>query len=166
MVAVIVSGGQTGVDRAALDVAPRLGLPYDGWCPRGGLAEDYPDPPGLRADYPNLRETRSADYYERTDWNVRDSDATLIIVPELSLIKDSGTGYTKRRAGDHDKPCHIAELDDPQALAAAKRWLAGLPPNARLNVAGPRASKAPDVYDAAVRFLTDLLAPGQDDAPA
>ena len=77
----IVSGGQTGVDRAALDVAIELGIPYGGWCPRGGWAEDMPAPPGLLSRYPLLRETAGSDPAERTRLNVRDSDATLVLCP-------------------------------------------------------------------------------------
>jgi Circularly permutated YpsA SLOG family len=75
----ITSGGQTGVDRAALDLAIEYGMSWGGWCPKGGWAEDFPDPPGLLTKYPNLRETPLARTKQRTEWNVRDSDATLII---------------------------------------------------------------------------------------
>src|SRR5262245_50786528 len=70
----IVSGGQTGADRAALDVALELGLPCGGWCPRGRLAEDGP----IASKYP-LQETQSRDYPPRTKRNVQDSDGTLIL---------------------------------------------------------------------------------------
>src|SRR5215510_5032972 len=69
----IVSGGQSGADRAALDFAIARGLEYGGWCPKGGWAEGFPDPPGLIARYPNLRETPERDPKQRTEWNVRDS---------------------------------------------------------------------------------------------
>mgnify|MGYP003793290687 CR=1 FL=1 len=74
MIKKIVSGGQTGVDRAALDVAMQLGIPVGGWCPRGRRAEDgrIPD------SYP-LREASSVNYAKRTELNVRDSDGTLIL---------------------------------------------------------------------------------------
>src|SRR3954447_14624932 len=70
----IVSGGQTGVDRAALDVALALGIPCGGWCPRGRGAED-----GLIPERYPLVETPAADASQRTRWNVRDSDGTLIL---------------------------------------------------------------------------------------
>src|SRR5947199_5509021 len=86
----IVSGGQTGVDRAALDVALELGLPCGGWCPRGRRAEDGPIP----AHYP-LCETRSPIYPVRARWNVRDSDATLILTRGRA---DRGTALTREPA--------------------------------------------------------------------
>ena len=82
----IRSGGQTGVDRAALDAARQCGLKICGWCPKGGWAEDCPEPPGLLALYPELRETPSENVSQRTVWNVRDADATLIICPEEPAV--------------------------------------------------------------------------------
>ena len=76
----LISGGQTGVDRAVLDVAVERGIAYGGWCPKGGWAEDFPKPPGLLAKYPQLRETPLADPAQRTEWNVRDADACMIVV--------------------------------------------------------------------------------------
>src|SRR6476469_1900022 len=75
---VIRTGGQTGVDRAALLVAIELGIPYVGWCPRDGRADDRQTPPGLLGEFPNLRPTPSTDRRQRTAWNVRDADASLI----------------------------------------------------------------------------------------
>ena len=85
----IRSGGQTGVDRATLDVAIELGMRYCGWCPRGGWAEDCPDPPGVLQIYPLLSETPLGDPKQRTEWNVRDSDATLILVCGDDLVVHS-----------------------------------------------------------------------------
>src|SRR6478672_329462 len=76
----IVSAGQTGVDRAALDVAIELGIAYRGWCPKGGWAEDRPSPPGVLALYPGLGETPHADPRQRTEWNVRDCDRLMVLV--------------------------------------------------------------------------------------
>src|SRR5207302_8438813 len=98
----IISGGQTGVDRAALDVALELGLPCGGWCPRGRRAEDGP----LDARYP-LRETPWSGYPQRTGWNVRDSDGTLILTRGRP---DRGTAYTAEVAGRLHKPCLILDL--------------------------------------------------------
>ena len=76
----IRSGGQTGVDRAALDAAVLTGRPYEGWCPKGGGAEDFLRPPGLLTKYPRLMETPSESPEQRTEWNVRDSAATVVFV--------------------------------------------------------------------------------------
>jgi Circularly permutated YpsA SLOG family len=94
----IVSGGQTGADRAALDWALAHGVNCGGWCPKGRLAEDGP----IDLKYP-LKETPSESYSERTEWNVRDSDATVIfsITPELS----GGSKEPLELAHRHDKPC-------------------------------------------------------------
>jgi hypothetical protein len=137
------------VDRAALDAARELGLPCGGWCPAGRWAEDGPIP----ALYP-LRETPSADPAQRTEWNVRDSDATLLLSP---VPPAGGTGLTLDLARNLGKP---SLLLDPSAdsPAAASAWLARIAP-ARLNVAGPRESEAPGVYWLALRFLREALTP-------
>ncbi len=146
----MVSGGQSGVDRAALDVAIELGLEYGGWCPAGGLAEDRVD---LRADYPGLVETPSDDSAQRTEWNVRDSGATLIIGPD-GRVRSPGTAYTIRCAERIGRPHLVADPSRPDAVRA---WLAGLGPDVVLNVAGPRESQAPGIYDAARALLLDVL---------
>ena len=86
----LLSGGQSGVDRAVLDVALARGIAYGGWCPKGGWAEDFPKPPGVLAKYPQLAETPLVDPAQRTEWNVRDADACLIVV-------DAGLGGIARR---------------------------------------------------------------------
>src|SRR5688572_16393419 len=132
----IISGGQTGVDRAALDVAIALGIPHGGWCPRGRVAEDGQIP----ARY-QLTETESGDYAIRTQLNVRDSDATLILTRgPLS----GGTAHTSRQAQIHGRPCRVVDLAascEPQTI---RRWLQSLATDAPivLNVAGPRESGA------------------------
>jgi hypothetical protein len=92
------SGGQTGVDRAALDFALHHGMSYGGWCPRGGWAEDFPTAPGLLAKYPRLTETPSDLPDQRTGWNVRDSHATLILVRGDELKRSLGTIIAKQMA--------------------------------------------------------------------
>lgn len=143
----IVSGGQTGVDRAALDVALELGIPCGGWCPRGRLAEDGP----LPARYP-LEETPTARYERRTRWNVRDSDATLILARgELG----GGTAYTARVAEELQRPLLVVP-PDPERVPEVRAWLADRG-TAVLNVAGPRESGAPGIYAEAKRFLARLF---------
>jgi hypothetical protein len=140
----IVSGGQTGVDRAALDVALELGIPCGGWCPRGRRADDGRIP----ARYP-LTETGSPFYKVRTERNVRDSDGTLI----LNLGKlDGGTAYTARMAKKHGKPCLIVSLDSEVDPRQITEWLRAN--NMRcVNIAGPREGKRPGVYAAARDLL-------------
>jgi len=103
MIKKIVSGAQTGVDRAGLDAAMKLGVATGGWCPAGRLAED-----GTIPEKYALTETESADYKVRTEWNVRDSDATLIL--NLGPL-EGGTALTTELAKQHKKPCLIVRLD-------------------------------------------------------
>jgi len=148
----LVSGGQTGVDRAALDAALEHGFPCGGWCPKGRLAEDG----AIDARYP-LTETRSARYEERTLANVRDSDATLILARgELT----GGTAYTARVASELGRPLLVVE-PDPGRVPRVIAWLAGHAVRT-LNVAGPRESGAPGIYAEARRFLLGLLAAVSD----
>jgi hypothetical protein len=154
----IVSGGQTGVDRAALDAAIELGLPYRGWCPLGGWAEDLPEPPGLLARYELLRETPSGEPSQRTRWNVRDSDATLILLAGAAPPPASGTALTVAAAEQLARPFAVVELGSHGAAERALALLAELPRDAALNVAGPRESGAPGIYARAREFLAELLA--------
>src|SRR5262245_30144595 len=100
----IISGGQTGVDRAALDVAIERNMDWGGWCPKGGWAEDLTTPPGVLAKYPRLRETPDAHPLQRTEWNVRDSDATLIITDRDGLSVSIGSKRANEWARRHGKP--------------------------------------------------------------
>jgi hypothetical protein len=145
----VVSGGQTGVDRAALDVARRLGLPHGGWCPRGRRSED-----GLIPDVYALQETPESRYEQRTEWNVRDAEATLLLYRhELG----GGTAFTfqcVRSLGRSHALVDLALGPDPLALT---EWILAF---RVLNVAGPRESRSPGIYDEAYRYLLDLLGPG------
>ncbi len=151
----IVSGGQSGVDRAGLDFAIRRGLDYFGWCPQDGWAEDCPDPPGLLAKYPRMKQTPSADPKQRTRWNVRDSDGTLVIVAsEISV--SPGSAYTIDCARARRKPHLVTDLRSRDAVFTARDWIAGLEAGA-LNIAGPRESEWPGIYAAALDFLQLLF---------
>ena len=143
----VVSGGQTGVDRAALDVALDLGIPCGGWCPAGRLAED-----GAIPERYLLRETESASYPERTERNVRDSDATLIL---YRARMRGGTALTARLARHHGRPCLALEIAaaDPDAIG---RWLAEHGVRV-LNVAGPRESESPGIHAEATALLRQVL---------
>ncbi len=145
----IVSGGQTGADRAALDAALALGIPCGGWCPRGRRAEDGTIP----ARYP-LRETASSGYPERTGRNVRDADATLILTRGRPR---GGTALTAALASRAGKPCLVVDLNVGADAAAVRAWLEQNRVR-ELNVAGPRESEQPGIHDEAEEFLRRVLA--------
>ena len=153
-IARIRSGGQTGVDRAALDAAREMGITICGWCPKGGWAEDLPEPPGLLAEYPELVETKSANVMQRTELNVRDSDATLIIVAGQQDIS-SGTALTIELAKQFRRPYFVADAGRMTAKEIAK-WLSTLGDDLTLNIAGPRESKSPGVYDKSYKLLIEF----------
>ncbi len=144
----VVSGGQTGVDRAALDVARALDLPHGGWCPRGRRSEG-----GRIPDVYALTETPQSRYEQRTEWNVRDADATLLLYRhELS----GGTAFTFQCVRSLGRSHALVDLScgpDPLALAD---WILAF---RILNVAGPRESRSPGIYEEARVYLLDLLGP-------
>lgn len=148
----IMAGGQTGVDRAALDVALEAGVPVAGWCPTGRRAEDG----AIDARYP-LRETPSAAYAQRTEWNVRDSDATLIISP---IAPSGGTQWTVTCAAEWGRPVWVASVRTPKTVGLhvprLKQWLSTHRIQ-RLNVAGPRASEASAAYAISAALTQALL---------
>jgi len=149
----IVSGGQTGVDRAALDAAIALGLVYGGWCPRGGWAEDLVNPPGLLERYPGLRETPSSDPAERTHWNVRDSGRTLILVDARGLDASHGTALTRSLAERCGRPYLIVDVDESGAADRIAAWIDEDGHDLVLNIAGPRENEAPGIYGKALALL-------------
>jgi hypothetical protein len=144
----IVSGGQTGADRGALDAALAAGVPCGGWCPRGRRAEDGTIP----ERYP-LRETPAAQYPQRTAWNVRDSDGTAIL--HHGRI-DRGTALTERLARGQGRPVLLLDVRSAQPADLAA-WIANENIR-RLNVAGPRESRTPGLQAAVARFLGEALA--------
>jgi predicted Rossmann fold nucleotide-binding protein DprA/Smf involved in DNA uptake len=144
----ILSGGQTGVDRAALDAALARGIFCGGWCPRGRRAEDGIIP----VSYP-LRETPSEEYGERTRWNVRDSDATLVL--HLGTL-EGGTALTVAAAAELGKPLLQVDLRQDPSEVPVRSWLAEHGVEC-LNVAGPRESEAPGIYALARAFMENLL---------
>ena len=144
----VISGGQTGVDRAALEVAEVLGLARGGWCPRGRKAEDGPIPAKFL-----LTETRSPQYAVRTRWNVRDSDGTLLLVP---AEPSGGSALTLAAARARGKPVLVVNLGDAPDAARTRRWLADHAIGT-LNVAGPRESEHPGIQARAARFLRKVL---------
>jgi hypothetical protein len=156
----IVSGGQTGADRAALDAALELGVPIGGWLPKGRRDENGE---ALPPRYVDMQETASNDVRERTERNVIDSDATLIFSHgELT----GGSAYTRTLARRHSKVCLHVDLAGCKPNAAAEtvqRWLQEKRPSV-LNVAGPRHSGDPAIYDEVRQVLRQVLRSGQDES--
>jgi len=151
----VVSGGQTGVDRAALDAAMALGIEVGGWCPRGRKALDGVIP----AKYP-LKETRGKSYQTRTRWNVRDSDASLIICCDEP---EGGMALTIKCCEQMDKPYRVYPLAQGKYLDYGQdvpdgviNWMYVHQVQV-LNVAGPREGKIFPIYDKAHHFFTCLF---------
>jgi hypothetical protein len=157
----LLSGGQSGVDRAVLDVALERGIDYGGWCPKGGWAEDLTEPPGLLAKYPELAETPLADPAQRTEWNVRDADACMIVVDAGGLDDSKGTALAVKLAHLYRKPLLTVSLGDKDAVNRAAFWLRvqhrKFGTALCLAVGGPRESEAPGIYNRATAFIRALL---------
>lgn len=146
----LISGGQTGADRAALDWALAQKIPHGGWCPRGRKAVDGPLPGRYL-----LEETPSRNYRERTEWNVRDSDATVVftLAPEAT----QGSLKTLRYAESYGRPMlHFHPGLDVEVLRA---FLLASRPTA-LNVAGSREQKEPGIYAWVISVLEALVSHG------
>jgi Circularly permutated YpsA SLOG family len=146
----VISGGQTGVDRAALDVAMQLGIPCGGWCPRGRRAEDGTIP----AKYP-LVETPDTRYPQRTEWNLRDADGTLVL---HAGEPRGGTALTLRLAVEGGKPLLRVDLDAAPDAGGVADWIASRGIRV-LNVAGPREGECPGIGARTARFLQAALDP-------
>jgi hypothetical protein len=147
MVNKIISGGQTGADRAALDVAIKSGILHGGWIPNGRLTEN-----GRLDDKYHLKEMKTANYNKRTEQNVIDSDGTLLISHGKLT---GGSDYTRDMVLRHGRPWLHIDLTKTGSFPAAKQirsWLAEHEIEV-LNVAGPRASKDPAIYQATVDIL-------------
>ncbi len=154
----IISGGQTGVDLAALDAGRAAGLLVGGWCPPGRHNEAGTIPP----DYPLVEtpEETSPDATHiprslRTEWNVRDSDATLIILPDLPE-PDPGTAWTFICAEKYGKPVLVTDPYADDALNHMLAWLT-IQPVQTLNIAGPPESSVPGFYNATFILLRKLF---------
>jgi hypothetical protein len=144
----VISGGQTGVDRAALDAALDSGLEVGGWCPKSRLSEEGSIP----ARYP-LRETPSTSYTQRTEWNVRDSEGTLIL--HVGKIV-GGTALTRELALSYGRPHLSVDLRLTGNLQDAVDWLETHRIET-LNIAGPRESNHQGIYSRAYSFTIDLI---------
>jgi len=147
----VVSGGQTGADRAALDVAISRGIKRGGWVPKGRVAED-----GVIPHNYCMEETPSTDVQQRTEWNVRDSDASLIV---SSLPLRGGTALTEKMANKYNKPVFIFCIDNWRAtdtIVQLKKWLEAVG-GGNLNVAGPRAPEEPSIYNITYEIMNKLF---------
>ena len=148
MIQKVVSGGQTGVDRAGLDAAMAIGIPIGGHCPKGRLAED-----GTVPDIYHLLEMHSASYTSRTEQNVIDSDGTLV----LNLGKLSGgTKRTVEFAIKHSRPYLTIQMEEKPEVTAVIEWIQQ---NSicTLNIAGPRESKCPGIYMIVEAYLQKVF---------
>ena len=147
----IISGSQTGADRAALDAAIKMGVDHGGWIPKGRKTED-----GVLPDKYQIQEMPTTSYPKRTEKNILDSDGTLI----LSYGKlTGGSALTRKLAKKHSKPWVHVDLDKlplPDAVGIVKTWIVQYNIEV-LNVAGPRASKSPSIYDETVKILERVI---------
>ena len=155
MIQKIISGGQTGADRAALDFAIKHGIPYGGWVPKGRKTED-----GTLPEKYHLQEMPTGSYIKRTEQNVLDSDGTLIVSHSLLT---GGSALTTSFAELHRKPwIHIDLEMTPYSEAARmiQEWV-GRNGIKTMNVAGPRASKDPMIYQAVMELLEKCVLLGE-----
>jgi hypothetical protein len=151
MIKKIISGGQTGADQAAIDIAIKLGIPYGGWLPRGRKTEKGPLP-----DKYQLQELRDSSYSKRTEKNVIASDGTLIISHGKLT---GGSELTRKTADKNDRPCLHIDLDKTIAFKAGqqiKSWIETHKIEV-LNIAGPRESNDPKIYKAVGKVLETVL---------
>ena len=145
----IISGGQTGVDRAALDAAITCNIEHGGWCPKDRKAED-----GSLSHRYSLAETEDVNYASRTELNVRDSDGTLIFNPGDTL--EGGTLLTKKLANWYCKPLMIIDLNKNPDYKSVWTWIKNNKITC-LNIAGPRESKSPGIYSMTREFIINWL---------
>lgn len=158
----IISGGQTGVDRGALDAAIKANITraendkiaIGGYCTKGGRCEDNAD---IIKQY-GLTELFSSDYRDRTIQNILKSDATLIITP-TEVSSNGGTALTIRTVIREKKPYFI--MTEPGQLQDLNKWLDTLGENIILNVAGPRQSKWDGAYELARSIVKNILEGGE-----
>lgn len=144
----VISGGQTGVDRAALDAAIAAGLDYGGSVPKGRMAEDGP----IDQSYRLLKEMPHGTYKDRTEKNIEDADATLIFTKGKPT---NGTAYTITCARKSHKPILVIDLFDKSFESVVRKvqgWLELIHPHV-LNIAGPRESKSPGIYAQTLQIL-------------
>lgn len=148
-IGLVISGGQTGVDRAALDAAMAAGIPVGGWCPKGRAAED-----GVIPERYPLRESEFPEYDRRTRRNVRHSHGTLILCRGQLM---GGTAYTLEAARSLERPCLVLNPSNAGEAGRFRHWFSTLPPEPVLNVAGPRESTDPGIGALSRKFLEAIF---------
>jgi hypothetical protein len=147
----LISGGQSGADIAALDFAIERGIPHGGWCPHGRKAEDGTIDPRYE-----LQETPSSGYVQRTEWNTRDSDGTVVF--SIAPVLTGGSKRTVELALRHHKPViHISRDGGPASPEQALLRFIQEHNIKVLNVAGPRASKEAEVGAFVKQVLGELF---------
>jgi hypothetical protein len=146
----IISGGQTGADRAGLDFAIKHNIPHGGWVPKDRKTED-----GRLPDNYQLQEMPTGEYTKRTEKNILDSDGTLIV---SHGVLTGGSALTKEFAKQHEKPWLHVDLDKMPIVEAALMIRSWLRKNniKILNVAGPRASKDARIYEDVIILFTEI----------
>jgi hypothetical protein len=153
----IISGGQTGADRAALDFAIKYNIPYGGWLPKGRKTEE-----GTLPDTYHLQEMPSGDYSKRTKQNILDSDGTLIVSHGFLT---GGSALTQFLAEKHEKPClhiNLNLLSMQEAAWIIHKWIQRHKLKV-LNIAGPMAGKDSKIYEATMNLLENTFHPDKGD---
>lgn len=153
MIEKIISGGQSGVDRAALDVAIKVNIKHGGWCPLGRKSELGPIPKEYL-----LIETFTEEYKERTEFNIRDSDGTLVFLLDRRTHITDGTNLTMEKAREMNKPMFVIFLSDEPNMTEVISWLNMNKINI-LNIAGHRESQSLGIYSKTVFFLENFFIP-------
>jgi hypothetical protein len=153
----IISGGQSGVDTAAIKAAVALHMPYRGWVPQGFTNEAGT----IAAEYRvNLRETPSSDNSQRTEWNLRDADMILTILRGSQDKAVGGTRSGLEVAAEALKPMCFVDLnsDWEGEIAKVRSWVEAVGDrDCSMAVGGPRESEEPGIQEEAMRFLIEAL---------
>ena len=148
----IVSGDQSGVDRAARDVATVLSIPWGGYS-QGDIISQ----PHIKRAAVKFLELRLERRGQVMEWNVRDSDAVLILIAKWGIGRSTRAIYAQQYAAHYCRPTLIINVGDYMAIERATAWLLSFRASLTLNVAGPSVSESPGIYEAAFYFLEELL---------
>jgi len=154
----IISGGQTGVDQAALRAAIALGVSIDGWCPPGCICEDGTIPKEFPLKETPFERSEGAPAIPRslrTEWNVRDSDGLLILTKSISTL-DPGTNWARQCSLRYKKPYAIEDPSDPLSQIRSRAWIEANSITV-LNVAGPSEKTERGIGQLAYNFLMQLM---------